>query len=176
MDSLVCARWVVLGSASLSSSRLRRSCLLGVLLLAQLFDRAHGSEHDFRFDLRSLRNIVAGTVIGHCTGCVPVVVVVIRGTGDVPAGIADEIIVQVAIAITILALIRHDLIPRTLDVRLCFVSLFVEPKTEEKEVQRWPNDFSLLALRKLSGPEKKKKRRPRKLLVAVSYFSLLALR
>lgn len=58
-------------------------------------------------------------------------------------------------------------------MRLCLVSLFVEPKTEQKEVQRWPNDFSLLALRKLSGPEKKETPTP-KLLVAVSCFSLLA--
>lgn len=89
-----------------------------MLLLTQLLYGSDRSEHYLRLHLRGLRSNV-GTIIGHCTGRVSVVIAVVAGIRQISTGIADVVVIQ--IVITILALIRHDLLDcsRALDVRLC---------------------------------------------------------
>lgn len=91
----------------LSSTCLCRSRFFCVFLFAQLLDCTYWAKHDFCFNLRRL-SCASGTVCGHCTRCsVPVVVVVIDGTRDVSTGIADQVVIHIAIAITIFTLIWH---------------------------------------------------------------------
>lgn len=80
-----------------------------MLLLTQFLDGSDRPEHDFRLHLGALCASAVGTVIGHCTGGrVSVVVAVVAWCRQISAGIADVVVIQ--IVITILALIRHDVL------------------------------------------------------------------
>jgi hypothetical protein len=101
---------------------LRRSRLLGVLLLAQVLDGRTRAEHDFCCDFWPLhhRCAVAGAVGRgaaaddgtaavhvHRTRCVSVVVIAVVVARGHVVRVAHEVVVQVAIAVAVLALIRH---------------------------------------------------------------------